>query len=164
LILLPVKILKNMLKLKLTKTRTFGKLKETMEKTMKKIIARDIGVDAGMIIVADRSYFTDLEELKDIGFDTTSLHLGEQFSIDKGIYMVNWEMPDTWNGKLKGKNEIRIKSGELVVIDPCYVIEDIAWHDWLTLTDYGRNINNDKAFILDEMGGDGCYEIRMRFE
>lgn len=120
-----------------------------------KLVANSIGVDAGMIIVADADYFTER------GHDISdkSGFLGESFEVENGVYNVKYEIPETWHGKLKGKTILEVKSGKIIVSDPCYIIDNDKWMDWLNQTSYGEKINSSQAFILDEMGGDGCYDV-----
>lgn len=128
---------------------------------MKRLVATNIGVDAGMIIVADISY------LEGIKHDKDGLGLGKTFKVPNGKYKVHYSIPETWNGPLEGNEELIVTGGEIFVVDPCYVIgkpEHEDWLDWLNKTDFGRNLNSNKAFILDEMGGDGCYEVRLELE
>jgi len=122
-----------------------------------KIKADDIGVDAGMIIVCDMDYFKGLCEEKG------SFNLGKVFEVPNGDYRVFWGIDDTWNGDITGRGELEVKSGKVVVIDPCYVIDDDKWSEWLDKTDYGRNIEDPRAFIIDEMGGDGGYNVDLQF-
>jgi hypothetical protein len=121
-----------------------------------RIIAEDIGVDAGMIIVADMSYFND------ISFKWDGLELGKKFELENGFYKVKYNINNTWNGPIEGVETIEIISGEIVVIDPCYIIKD--WNKWLNKTDYGDDINSDSAFIIDSMGGDGVYDVKFTME
>lgn len=120
-----------------------------------------IGVDAGMIIVADMDYLNRVPspEKKEIK------RLGKVIQVPNGSYKVNWFIPDTGNGDISGQQELEVTSGKVMVIDPCYCIgkEGNDWGDWLDATDFGANVNDDQAFIIDEMGGDGEYEVELNF-
>jgi len=137
---------------------------------MKKLMAKDISVDAGMIMVGDIDY------LKDHPSRSNPKTEGIIFKgIPKGKYTVSWSIPDTYNGDITGHNEtLIVTSGTIFVCDPCYIIGEKddktvkqakkstdAWLEWLKKTDCGRDINDDRVFIIDEMGGDGCYEVHL---
>jgi hypothetical protein len=125
--------------------------------------AKCIGVDAGMIIVCDYSYFKKDRD------DLNALKLGDVFEVPNGKYKVKYEIPNTWpelfGGEVcEGNNEtLKVTSGKIVVIDPCYVIaaklDHDGWIAWLDETSYGETLNTDKAFIISSMGGDGCYDV-----
>ena len=126
------------------------------------ITAKGIGVDAGMIMVADMDYLKkvpspDYKELE---------RLGKAFDIPNGRYQINWKIDETWNGDIEGREELEVTSGKIFVCDPCYCIgrngED--WDRWLEDTDFSRDINNEQAFVIDEMGGDGVYTIFITLE
>jgi hypothetical protein len=127
------------------------------------LIATDIGVDAGMILVADY-YF--LNEYRD---DLSRLNMGKVLDIPPHMYEVSYKIPNTWNGTVTGKVFLKVTSGKIVVIDPCYVIGkkfERGWGDWLNETNYGKlvGIYDKKAFIIDSMGGDGCYKVQLKLK
>lgn len=148
---------------------------KTKGEEMKKLIAKNIGVDAGMIMVGDVDYLKDHPRRNDPKTE------GMVFKgIKKGKYAVTWSIPDIYDGDIEGDGEtlawganstLVVTSGTIFVCDPCYIIGDKdgkkikknreAWLEWLKKTDYGRDINDDRAFIIDEMGGDGCYEVSL---
>lgn len=126
-----------------------------------KAVVRCIGVDAGMIIVADIGYLR-----KDKDSQDTSL--GKVIEVPNGNYRVHYEIPETYNGDVCGIEELTVTSGKVLIIDPCYVIGKLVkdrdgWGDWLVATDYGNTLGSKKAFMIDSMGGDGCYEVRLNF-
>jgi hypothetical protein len=117
-----------------------------------KLKADGIGVDSGLIIVADLTYFT--EPFK----DPTD---GCRFNVPKGLYDVSWSIPRTWNGSIKGKATLEVTSGQIIICDPCYLIPGGLWSAWLKKTDMGENLKSTKAFPIDKMGGDGCYKVSL---
>lgn len=132
--------------------------------------AKGIGVDAGMIIVADIGYAKDV---KKFGFCRAALkNLGEVFKVPNGKYKVRYEIEDTWNGPVDGSEVLRVTGGALFICDPCYPIGKNAkgehvgnkWGEWLSDTDYGENLKTDKAFTINSMGGDGCYDVELTLE
>lgn len=116
------------------------------------------GVDTGMLIVADIGYLRS-QPCKSYPDDEAFVE------VPKGLYSCTWAIPDTWNGSIKGNHHINVPSGTVVVCDPGYVIgarhED--WLAWLKRTDYGKKLPKT-AFIIDSMGGDGYYTVRLRLK
>ena len=116
-----------------------------------------VGVDAGMIMVADLSYLDQFED-KDLPTRV--------FKVSNGLYRVLWRIRDTWNGEIEGTYRMKVTSGEVFVSDPCYLIgrqDHGVWMDWLDSCDCGREFDADNAFVIDEMGGDGCYKVELKF-
>jgi hypothetical protein len=130
-----------------------------------KLTANNIGVDAGLILIADYNYLknknptkSDLKELK---------RLGKTLTVKNGSYKVSWSIGSTWNGAIHGTGHLNITSGKVIVVDPCYVLQNgnqERWMKWLEENDYGRDVSGTNAFILDEMGGDGLYTVVLDFE
>jgi hypothetical protein len=99
--------------------------------------------------------------------------LGRTFDVPVGNYDVKWKIPSTWNGSIKGEEFLKITSGTLVVVDPCYVIgrnSNEGWLKWLNDANFftGHELNDRKdyglpigVFVLDEMGGDGSYNVHL---
>jgi len=124
-----------------------------------KAVVKGIGVDAGLIMVCDISY---LRESK----DSQDMSLGKVIEVPNGKYRVHYEIPETYNGDVSGDEELTVTSGKVLIIDPCYVIGKLVedgWGDWLVANDYGNNVCSEKVFMIDSMGGDGCYEVRLNF-
>jgi len=112
-----------------------------------------IGVDAGMIIIADKDYFNPTAD--------TNNHLVQSIEVKPGTYQVSWSIPSTFHGPQGGIQNLYIPSGTLIIGDPCYIIPDEDWHEWLNITNYGKNLGTHTAFILDSMGGDGYYTVKL---
>lgn len=131
-----------------------------------KIVADNIGVDAGLIMVADVSYAKDV---KKFGFCQKELkRLGKIFKVPNGRYNVSWSIEDTYNGAIEGTAEITVEGGAIFVCDPCYPIgkdtkgnHTDGWGKWLDNTDFGNELHSDKCFIIDKMGGDGVYKVEL---
>ena len=126
-------------------------------------IFKDIGVDAGMIMICDESYYQKYNYTKD-------LRISKEFTIKNGTYNCNWNIPKTWNGDVDGNGILRVTSGKVIVSDPCYCIGGIdddfdndGWTRWLDDTNYGENIP-DGTLILQSMGGDGVYTVHLKLE
>lgn len=133
-----------------------------------KQIVRDVGVDAGMVMIGDLGFS---KEVKKFGFNKVELkRLGKTFDIPTGNYKVSWKVvydEDVMNEYdiLEGNGILTVSSGNIFVVDPCYVIgtKGDKWCDWLNATDYGRNFYSDKAFLLDSIRDDGGYDIEFIF-
>jgi hypothetical protein len=121
---------------------------------MKKLI-KDVGVDAGMIMISDIDHYKKYENDYDI-----DLNLSQLIRIKPGTYRVNWNINNTWNGDISGSGIVKIESGEMIISDPCYCIHDNNWDKWLEDTNYGK-IEPDNSIIIDQMGGDGSYDINL---
>ena len=133
------------------------------EEGMKKkidLVAEDIDVDAGMIIVADKAYMKEVPNRNDMG------PTGCVFKVPVGKYKVRWAIRETWNDAIEGTESLEVTSGKIFVTDPCYVIGDShdGWMKWLEATDYGKKLDTPLAFIIDEMGGDGTYKVKLVLE
>lgn len=115
----------------------------------------ETNVDAGIIMVADIAY------LKDHPCKADPSETGDVFEVPNGKYRVRWRIPNTCNGSIRGENTLTVTSGKIFVSDPCYLIghEHQQWLDWLEKTDYANELNDKRAFIIDEMGGDGGYRV-----
>jgi hypothetical protein len=126
---------------------------------MKKTVS-NVCVDAGMIMVGDLDY------LKTVDKKAEPVTLGKILNVSNGKYQIDWRIKQSWNGDISGSEQITIKSGKLFICDPCYIIGTThdEWLSWLDKTDYGKNIDNDSVFIIDEMGGDGCYKVELDLE
>ena len=127
---------------------------------MKKLTVDNIGVDAGMIMVADLSYLDQFEDRGNPAVDG-----GEVIEVPKGVHKIKWAIKDTWNGSISGEEEIHVSSGKIFVCDPCYVIGHKShenWMKWLDDTEYGEDIQGSNAFVINEMGGDGEYKVELR--
>ena len=126
------------------------------------LVADNIGVDAGIIIVCDLQYLQDKSDLPDVKFLTKMTNLGQILNVPNGKYDLKWSIEDTYNGPVNGQAKIEITTGKLAVIDPCYVIgarNHESWLGWLDQEFDHRPIAN--VTILDSMGGDGCYKVEI---
>ena len=123
------------------------------------IVAENIGVDAGLIMVGDfnslSGFNPNFKELK---------RLGKEFKVPNGYYRVSWSIGDTWNGDIQGVEFLEVTSGKIFICDPCYLVADSKWDKWLDKTNYGEDLDNDNAFIISSMGGDGSYLVNLTLE
>lgn len=124
---------------------------------IKRINTKGVGVDAGLIVIADLDYFKSKAGYK---FEE---RLSFVHDVDPGEYEVEWKIKDTWNGPVEGLGTLKVTSGKVVVSDPCYLIDHEAnhWGDLLDETDFFQTAP-DGVVVLDKMGGDGCYDVNIR--
>jgi len=125
---------------------------------MKKLI-KEVGVDAGMIMIVDRSYLENLFNSEYI-FPNPDAKL---IKIKSGKYEVTWIIKDTWNGPITGEFTIEVTSGQIFISDPCYLVPEEKWSNFLEDIGCG-NIVPQNTEIISSMGGDGCYDINLDFK
>jgi len=116
---------------------------------MKKRVS-GVGVDAGMIMISDRDYYSKHNGEVDE-------KLAKCINLKPGSYDVKWKIPKTWAGPIEGRGVVEIVSGEMVISDPCYHFEEENWDKWLDKTNFGTIY--DGIIIIDSMGGDGTYTV-----
>ena len=87
--------------------------------------------------------------------------MARTITVPKGTYQVTWTIPASWHGPQSGSTTLEVPSGTIVVSDPCYIMEDDDWDEWLELTDSGTSLKATNAFVIDSMGGDGCYTVKL---
>jgi hypothetical protein len=114
------------------------------------MIAKNIGVDSGTIIIADMSYFEDAPK--------QDFQLMYKKKVEKGNYEVDWYIKNTWNGEIEGSGELYLPTGNLIISDPCYMIDGMKWSEWLDKTEFAKKPDKG-TIIIDSMGGDGCYKV-----
>ena len=119
---------------------------------MKKSI-KGIGVDAGIIVIADISHYQEYERNeKAIASENT-------LDLENGEYDISWKIADTWNGTIEGSGVVTVQSGKIIISDPCYIANN--WDKWLDDFDSG-SIKN--IIYIDSMGGDGVYTMEINLQ
>lgn len=122
-------------------------------------IAKDIGVDSGLILISDKTFYNKYNGIIDE-------KLCKKIKIKNGTYKVNWYILNTWNGRVQGEGILKVKSDEIVISDPCYHIQGESNSEWervLKETNY-FNDKVDGCVVLDKMGGDGCFDVYLNLE
>lgn len=114
----------------------------------------NIGVDAGIIMICDEDYYRKYG----LKFDS---NLSKKRKIKPGRYDCWWSIKKTWNGEVSGDGILEITSGNMIVSDPCYCIED--WSRFLNNTNMTNNPEQG-TIVLDKMGGDGTYTVNIELE
>jgi len=117
------------------------------------IEARNIGVDSGTIAITDRK-------------GRKCDRYQKVFRVPNGKYRVTWVMPNTWHGVVRGTGDLTVKTGEIIVSDPCYFEEfsdytNNNWDRFLKRYDYFRK-EIPGWVILDKHGGDGSFDVYIR--
>ena len=120
------------------------------------LIAKDIGVDAGLILLADKDYYGKDHESIGRKFQKT-------FKVEPGYYKVHWNIDETMMGPVGGEGIICVTSGKLVVSDPCYIVKEENWMPLLEETKYFEKAP-EGTVVLDKMGGDGLYDVEIVLE
>ena len=137
---------------------------------------RHVGVDAGMIIIADSNI---IQKNKDR--EQEEKHI---FKLPNGTYNVIYEISHTWTGRYRSYGKLIVTSGKVVVTDPCYIIgrlseneEPDLWIEWLrkvyanwdiVVKNHNESLYLNQAYldnqgiiIIDTMGGDGEYTVNL---
>ena len=118
-----------------------------------------IGVDAGMIMICDKDYY------KKYGYKFDE-RISKKRKVPNGKYSCYWNIPNTWNGNVEGDGILEVTSGEIIVSDPCYCIQDEGqdiWERFLNTTDFGQN-PEPGTVIMESMGGDGEYSVYIKLD
>jgi hypothetical protein len=120
------------------------------------LVAKNIGVDSGLILLSDKDFYG--KDHQPIGSKYQKM-----FVVEPGEYVLNWTINNTMMGDLKGSGIINIISGRLVVSDPCYIVLEDKWDELLNITNYFEN-TPEGTIVLNQMGGDGVYDVGMVLE
>ena len=124
------------------------------------VIGKNIGVDSGLILVADLDFYRKHNKG---ALDFTPKYQ-KQFELPNGEYVVEWGIKGTWNGDVSGIGKLTVTSGFAIISDPCYLIQDDAWQKFLD--DYEHEIYEGHhikgCVLLDKMGGDGSYTVELK--
>lgn len=131
---------------------------ERVEKTF-----RGVGVDAGIILIADYDFYKQYHGRIPAG--NTSI---KKFKLPLGKYSVEWGIQKTRNGKVSGTGTLNVTSGLVVVSDPCYVVGEALSNTYGEWDKVLEDTNMFKAVprgtvLLDKMGGDGTYTVAALF-
>jgi len=120
---------------------------------------KNVGVDAGMIMICDEEYY------ENFGGPIFDEKISKKIEIEPGKYKVDYHIPETWNGEVKGSGTLVVKSGKVIISDPCYCVEssnDSYWSKFLDETSFGSE-EPEGTIIIDSMGGDGEYDVYLSF-
>ena len=115
-----------------------------------------VGVDSGTIMICDEDYYKKYE----YRFED---RLSFKRKIPNGRYSCKWCIPHTWNGRVQGRGILEVKSGTIIVSDPCYCVEQDNWSKVIHDTDCLNKLP-EGVLLLDKMGGDGEYTVKISLE
>ena len=121
---------------------------------------KNVGVYAGLIMLCDEKYYEKWGNKTNYRKNLYGVICSQRIMIKPGNYKVKWFIENTWNGAISGEGEVKIESGFLTISDPCYCIDD--WDKWLEDTNFGTELSGERVLIIDEMGGDGCYDVDLK--
>jgi hypothetical protein len=140
-----------------------------------------ISVDSGCIMVADLDYVTAQGwsyPNKDQLLKVIQDHDGCVHDLPVGEYLTTLVIKNTWNGIISQCGLLKVTSGKIVVIDPCYVCDapreqgtskelnpenQEAWGEWCERTNYG-DVSPEGIVLMANMGGDGEYTVNAQFQ
>jgi len=125
---------------------------------MKAFCISNVGVDAGLIMVCDEKYYDKWGSKLKYGKNKYGIICSQKIVVEPGTYKVKWSIEKTWNGPISGEGTVKTDSGMIAISDPCYCIKD--WDKWLKDTNMGNDVS-DNVILIDKMGGDGEYEVRL---
>ncbi len=128
---------------------------------MKEFCIKNVGVDAGLIMICDEHYYDKWRKIVNYGKNEYGVICSQKIIVKPGVYTVKWSIPNTWNGAISGEGTVGTGSGIITISDPCYCIKD--WDRWLQDTNMGNDVSDD-VILIDSMGGDGCYEVNLKIE
>jgi hypothetical protein len=122
---------------------------------------KGIPVDSGLIMICDKDHYKKYNYKRNV-------LLVHEIDVPKGSYKIDWHIPDSHNGDIRGNNILKVTTGKIIVGDPCYSIDDKknnktvekAWDSWLKDTNYGMNPPKG-CVVISEMGGDGKFDIHL---
>jgi len=126
------------------------------------LLAKDIGVDSGTIMVSDMAFYTPKPKPRDPR-TPDGLSLYKTLDVPSGLYECVVSIGKTWNGRVEVKGDVLITTGKLVVSDPCYLYPSEYWGKLLGSTDYLRSPPAGTV-VMDKMGGDGVYNVKVKLK
>ncbi len=114
----------------------------------------EIGVDAGMILIADPAHLPAYYLGKG---DATHIQ-----PVENGNYEATWSMPKSWleENEKPTTQMLTVISGEIWVTDPCFVVQDSKWEKYLDEFDYGKKM--PEGVICINTGGDGRFPVNLK--
>lgn len=112
-------------------------------------------VDSGTIVIADIEFFKPWKPWK------SWRSLGNYITLPSGEYIVKWVVKDDWlRGNKNPHYEIlKVSSRQAMVIDPCYIVNNSKWMQYLEKYDYHNKI--PEGVIAIKTGGDGEFTVKL---
>src|SRR3990167_11320013 len=124
---------------------------KTKVKAKNKHKVKDIGVDAGLILIADLDFWLELEKSYKLKLnESRDQNLEQIVQLPKGLKKIKWSIKNTWNGSIEGIDELNITSGSVMIGDPCYLFAD--QNDWIIFLEkfelFDRRKTVKRPFVL----------------
>jgi len=113
-------------------------------------------VDAGCFVIGDRDWFISKNADPQLMRNDDGMYV---IRCEPGWYDVHYILPNSWDGYNKSDvKRINILSGELWIVDACYVIED---DNWIKFIDDKYLDKDDISHFTVHTGGDGKFNIEV---
>ncbi len=113
---------------------------------------KKVYVDAGAILICDEKFY----QKYDYKFDESSSH---KIELPNGMYKCHWYI----DREIYGDGYLKVESGVVIISDPCYCVDRKrgAWDRVLDDMDF-LQYEPDGTVLLNTMGGDGCYNVKIK--
>jgi len=121
----------------------------------------EVPVDSGVIVIADKSHYEGWGIKDNWRLRGTPTPPAYKAQIDNGTYKANWEVYGI--RKAAGKGILEITSGEMWVSDPCYLVFDEKWREYMDKFLTPRKKPKGILF-LDKHAGDGGFTVFLKLE
>jgi hypothetical protein len=115
----------------------------------------NICVDAGCFVVGDRDWFLSKNANPLLMRNDEGMYV---VRCEPGRYNVHYVLPHSWDGRKSDTKRINISSGELWIVDACYVIEE---DDWIKFIDDNYLDEDDTGHFTVHTGGDGKFDLEL---
>lgn len=114
-----------------------------------------VSVDAGCFVIGDRDWFISKNANPLLMKNDEGMYV---IRCEPGWYNVHYILPYSWDEGKTDTKRINISSGELWIVDACYVIED---DDWIKFIDDKYLDEDDIGHLTVHTGGDGEFDIEV---
>ena len=113
----------------------------------KELYAFDLPVDTATILIADKEWLTDYAELRH----------AQTFKVETGKYNAHILVSGPQRRTLD--RVFVVTSGEVWIGDPCQMVKNSLWEQFLDMTRYFKIPSRQAVFV--KMYSDGGYSVRV---